>query len=58
MTRPLFAEAAIREAGAANVRRWREHGWDLPEHRADHAAAILAPARDLLHPPNSSATAA
>ncbi len=58
MSRPLLTEQQIREAAAANVRRWRDHGWALPEHRADHAAAILLPARDLLHPPDQPATAA
>ncbi len=58
MTRRLLSEQQIREAGAANVRRWRDDGWALPERRAEHAAAILAPARDLLHPPDQPASAA
>ncbi len=58
MSRPLLTERQIREAGAAHVRGWRQDGWELPEHRAEQAAAILAPARDLLHPPDLPATAA
>ncbi len=58
MTRRLLTEQQIRQAGADNVRRWRDDGWTLPEQRADHAAAILLPARDLLHPPGRVAPAA
>ena len=48
--RILHTEQDIRAAAAANVAAWRQAGWTLPEHRAEHVAAILAPARDLLAP--------
>lgn len=45
--RVLHTEADIRAAGAAAVRAWREGGWQLPEQRVEHAAAILAPVTEL-----------
>lgn len=51
MTRILHTEAEAFAAGADAVKAWRAAGWTLPEARAEHVAAILAPARDALAPP-------